>query len=82
MKRVKAGCIFQTLVFSQRPDAGQTVEQARQLNLNEIEHYKASLERTRTRYQVTGQTELEDGSIEIRIRKQYNEKADVSEYFE
>jgi len=82
MKRVKSGCIFQTLVFSQRPEAEYSVEQARKVNLQEIEHYKAALERTRTRYQITGQTELEDGSIELRVRKQYNDKADVSEYFE
>ena len=81
MKRVKAACIFQTLVFSQKPDAGYSKEQALRINLDEAESYKKRLERTSTRYQITEQTEQEDGSVIVRVRKQYNDKADVSEYF-
>lgn len=81
MKRVKAGCIVQTLIFSQRPESGYHTEQAREMNRQEIAHYKTTLERTRTRYQIVSETELEDGSIELRVRKQYNSKADVTEYF-
>ena len=39
-------------------------------------------DRTHTRYQIVSQEEQEDGSILLRVRKQYNEKADVSEYFQ
>ena len=81
MKRVQAACIFQTLVFSQKPEAELSKERALQLNKAELEHYKASLERTKTRYQITDTAEQEDGSVVIRVRKQYNDKADVAEYF-
>ena len=82
MKRVKAACIFQTLVFSQKPEMGYSKEHALKINHQEVEHYKATLERTRTRYQLTDIAEQEDGSIVIRVRKQYNPKAEVAEYFE
>lgn len=82
MKRVKAACILQTLVFAQKPEMGYTKDRALKLNREEIEHYKATLERSRTRYQIIDTAEQEDGSIIIHVRKQYNDKADVSEYFE
>ncbi|MGN0970570.1 MAG: hypothetical protein ACI4OY_01360 [Aristaeellaceae bacterium] len=81
MKRVKAACIYQTLVFSQKPEAGYTPEQALRLNRDEIEHYRHTMERTRTRYQITAEEEEADGSVILHVRKQYNDKADVSEYF-
>ena len=81
MKRVKAGCILQTLVFSQKPEMGYSKERALRLNHEEFEHYKATLERTRTRYQIDETVEREDGSLIVRVRKQYNDKTDVSEYF-
>lgn len=81
MKRVQAACIFQTLVFAQKPDLGFSKDRMLQINREEIEHYKANLERAKTRYQIVETIEREDGSIVIRVRKQYNDKADVSEYF-
>ena len=81
MKRVKAACILQTLVFSQKDDAGFTRDQALRLNWEEVKRYKTTLERTHTRYQILDETEQEDGSIQLHVRKQYNDKADVSEYF-
>ena len=81
MKRVKAACIIQTLVFQQKEDCGLSRDAVLSLNREEVQRYKHSLERTRTRYQITGEEEQEDGSILVRVRKQYNEKADVSEYF-
>lgn len=82
MKRVKAACILQTLIFAQKPEMGYTKDRALQINKEEIEHYKATLERTKTRYQIVDTVEQEDGSVEVHVRKQYNNKADVSEYFE
>ena len=38
------------------------------------------MDRGRTRYQITEETEQSDGSVFVRVRKQYNDKADVSEY--
>ena len=40
------------------------------------------MDRTHTRYQIVSADEQEDGSIIVRVRKQYNDKADVSEYFQ
>ncbi len=82
MKRVKAACILQTLVFSQKPELGFTKEAALKVNHDEIAHYKRSLERARTKYQIVDEQEQEDGSIIVHVRKQYNDKADTSEYFE
>ena len=81
MKRVKAACIFQTLVFQQKEDCGLSRDAVLSLNREEVQRYKHSLERTRTRYQITGEEEQADGSILVHVRKQYNEKADVIEYF-
>ena len=82
MKRVKAACILQTLIFSQKPEMGYSKERALKINLEEIEHYKATLERKKTRYQIKDTVEQEDGSVVVYVRKQYNNKADVSEYFQ
>ena len=82
MKRVKAACILQTLVFAQKPEMGYSKDRALRINKEEIEHYKATLERAKTRYQIMDTVEQEDGSSVVHVRKQYNDKADVSEYFE
>ena len=82
MKRVKAACILQTLVFTQKGELGYSKDQALKINREEVERYKATLERTRTRYQITDETEQEDGPIMIHVKKQYNDRTDVMEYFE
>lgn len=79
MKRVKAACILQTLVFSQKDDCGLTHEQQLKANHGEVNRYKATMDRSRIRYQITEETEQADGSVLVRVRKQYNDKADVSE---
>lgn len=81
MKRIKAACILQTLVFSQKEDAGLTPDEALRLNRAEVEHYRTGLNRTGTRHQITETAEQPDGSIILHVRKQYNCKADVDEYF-
>lgn len=81
MKRVKAACILQTLVFAQKDEKLYDKEHMLKVNREEVDRYKASLERARTRYQIVDEVEQEDGSILMHVRKQYNEKADVSEYF-
>ena len=81
MKRVKAACILQTLVFAQKNDCGLTREQQLKANHDDVNRYKSQMDRTRTRYQITEETEQSDGSVLVRVRKQYNDKADVSEYF-
>lgn len=81
MKRVKAACIFQTLVFAQKEDCGLSRASILETNRRELSHYRESMDRAHTRYQIVSEEEQENGSIVVRVRKQYNEKADVSEYF-
>jgi hypothetical protein len=72
---------MQTLVFSQKEELGLSREKALSLNQAEFQHYKDAMEKTRTRYQIQDVQEREDGAILVRVRKQYNAKADVDEYF-
>lgn len=81
MKRVKAACIQQTLVFMQKEVCGLSREAILELNRRELVSYKQSLERTATRYQIVSEEEQPDGSVLVRVRKQYNDKAEVAEYF-
>ena len=82
MKRVQAACILQTLVFMQKEDCGLSKNSIAEANRREFESYKQKMEIARTRYQIVGQEEQEDGSLVVRVRKQYNDKADVNEYFQ
>lgn len=82
MKRVKAACILQTLIFMQKDCAYLSRNAILEANQREVEQYFRTMDRKHTRYQVVGQTEQEDGSILVHIRKQYNDKADVGEYFQ
>ncbi|MCI7810242.1 hypothetical protein MR626_13345 [bacterium] len=75
MKRVKAACILQTQVFQQKEDSGLSRDAIAAMNREEVQRYKHNLERTR--YQITGEEEQEDGSILVRVRKQYNDRTDV-----
>lgn len=81
MKRVMAACILQTLVFKQKEDCGLSRNGILNQNRSELERYKQSMDRTHTRYQIISEEEQEDGSIIVHVRKQYNDSADVSEYF-
>lgn len=82
MKRVKSGCILQTLVFFQKPELGLSKETSLITNRTEIERYEASLKRAGTRYQIVDRAEQDDGSIIVHVKKQYNDRVDVSEYFD
>ena len=81
MKRVKAGCILQTLVFLQKEDCGLSKDFQLSRNREEVEAYKKELEKNKTRYQIVSVEEQEDASIIVRVRKHLNDKTDVSEYF-
>ncbi|MBQ8496836.1 MAG: hypothetical protein IJ489_05190 [Clostridia bacterium] len=81
MKRVKAGCILQTLVFMQKADCGYSREMQRKYNREEFEKYKKDLEKNKTRYQIVSAEEQSDASIVVRVKKHINDKTDVSEYF-
>lgn len=81
MKRIKAGCILQTLVFLQKEDCGFNKATQLKYNRAEVEKYKATLEKNKTRYQIVSIDEQADASIIVRVRKQLNDTADISEYF-
>ncbi len=70
MKRIKSACLIQTMRFAMKDDLPR--EEAARLARREYDHYKASLERNRTRYQIVREEVKEDGSIEVEIKKQYN----------
>lgn len=50
MKRVKAGCILQTLVFLQKEDCGFSRELQLKYNREEVEKYKEELQKHKTRH--------------------------------
>lgn len=81
MKHVQAACIFQTLIFSQKDEFNYSQEEALNYNKAEVRKYKESLDKVHARYKVVEETKLNDGSIMLKIRKQYNDTTDVSEYF-
>ena len=70
MKRVKAACICQTLHFMLKEDVAHdwAVKQVEQ----DVENYKKTLERNRTQYKIVEQTTEPDGSIMLKVIKQYN----------
>ena len=66
----------------QKEDCGLSKNSITEANRREFESYKQKMEKARTRYQIVSQEEQEDGSLVVRVRKQYNDKADVNEYFQ
>ena len=70
MKRVKAACICQTLHFMLKEDVEHdwAVQQVKQ----EVEQYRKNLERNRTQYRILEQIPQNDGSIILKVIKQYN----------
>lgn len=81
MKRIKAACIMQTLVFSQKMVDGMTAQAALELSREEVEKYRTRLKRDGVRHRITDVQEQPDGSIVLRVRRQLNGVADVDEYF-
>lgn len=70
MKRVKAACICQTLHFILKEDVAHdwAVKQVEQ----EFEQYLKTLEKNNTKYKIVEQTTEPDGSIIVKVIKQYN----------
>lgn len=70
MKRVKAACICQTLHFILKEDVVH--DYAVSLVKQEVAQYKKGLDNKHTQYKIVEETEQPDGSIMIKIIKQYN----------
>lgn len=71
MKRVKAACICQTLHFQLKDGAEH--REAVTMVQGEVSHYKQQLERSHTRYKILEETVQPDGSIVLKVIKQYNQ---------
>ena len=70
MKRVQAACICQMLHFFQNDELSK--DRNEKLSREEFEKYKKSLEQSRTEYRVIEEKKQDDGSIVIKVIKQYN----------
>jgi len=70
MKRVQAACICQTLHFFQKDEVTKSIQE--KMANEELEKYKLSLERSRTQFRILEETKQDDGSLVIKIIKQYN----------
>lgn len=79
MKRIKSACLLQTIHFQLKEDIARAA--AEHAVREEVAHYKAQLERNRTTYKIEEETVQPDGSIIIKIRKQYNNH-DVGTYMD
>ena len=70
MKRVQSACICQTLHFQLKDGVSNSYNiKAVQ---EEVKHYKDSLEKNRTQYKIEEERTEKDGSVILKIRKQYN----------
>ena len=70
MKRIQAACICQTIHFQLRDDVGRDC--AVKLVKEEVEHYKQTFSRNRTQYRIVEESDLPDGSVIVKIIKQYS----------
>lgn len=79
MKRIKAACICQTLHFTLKEELGHAyaVKAVRE----EVAQYKKSLDKNRTQYKIVEEAEQPDGSILVKVIKQYN-ASPVGEYLQ
>lgn len=79
MKRIEAACICQTLHFMLKEDIGH--DYAVSLVKQEAEVYKKGLDRHHTKYKILDETQQPDGSIMVKIVKQYNQSP-VGDYLD
>ena len=79
MKRVKAACICQTLHFMLKEDLDPA--RAARLVQDEVARYKRSLDGNRTKYRILEEALQSDGSVVIKLVKQYNQSP-VGDYLD
>ena len=71
MKRVKAACLLQTLHFQLKEDIiGH--QAAMRAVAEEVSQYKQQLDRRHVKYKIVEETTLSDGSVLMKIKRQYN----------
>lgn len=71
MKRIKYACLEQTIHFQLKEDLGRDL--AVRAVREELTAYKNQLDRKQTKYKIEEEAELADGSIILRIKRQYND---------
>ena len=69
MKRIKAACLEQTVHFLLKDDLPH--EMAVQAVRAEYEHYQNQMRRSRTRFRILEEQEQPDGSLVVKLKKQY-----------
>lgn len=79
MKRIKAACICQTLHFMLKEDIPH--DEAVRLVQAELAQYKTTLTRNRTQYRIIDESAQADGSILVKVIKQYN-SSPVGDYLD
>lgn len=79
MKRVKAACICQTLHFMLKDGVDQAL--GAKLVQEDLAHYKKTLDRNRTQYRIVEEALQPDGSVILKIIKQYNQNP-VGDYLD
>ena len=79
MKRIQSACLSQTIRFCQKDPMDK--EAAEQANRTEFERCKNQMTRSYTKFQIIRETVLEDGTLEVQLKKQYN-SYDLGSYFE
>ena len=82
MKRIQSACIMQTIAFRQKDGSGLSRETMLKMNREELLRYKTQLDRNRTRYKIDEKADQPDGSVIVRIRKEYSGTADVGSYLD
>ena len=79
MKRIQSACICQTLHFMLKE--GTEPNLARRLVQEEAAGYKRKLESSHVKYKILSEETQEDGTILIKIIKQYNQSP-VGDYLD
>ena len=70
MKRIQSACLSQTIPFT--CSDGVSPEQSAKSARQELSQYKASLERRGILYKIEEETLQPDGSIVLKLKRQYN----------
>ena len=77
MKRIQSACLEQTLHFQLKEDVDHSLAVSEVQA--EYEKYKNRLNKMKVRYEIVEERVQDDGSILLKIKKQYN-GYDVGEY--
>lgn len=70
MKRIKSACICQTIHFMLKDGISNDLNKS--LVAAEVETYKKTLDRNGTQYRIVDETVQPDGSVIVKVIKQYN----------